>query len=247
MKVGKIKNEDRNKYNKSKLLNNKQDSKYKVLVLFILIIIIGAIGFYFYTNSKDNKDKSTQLKTSTEIINDLANVIFLNNDEVVKVALIQNADELKKANPDFYKNAQNGDYYVVLPETSRVLIYRETENKVINFSTFTLNISPIDESLIPESEKPLSIEIRYATNITEAELNLIKSDILTKSDLYNVIATNQSTNDIPSGLSLVLLNYENKPNLIQNFIADTKINAISQKLPSEEPSSSADLIIFVSK
>jgi hypothetical protein len=246
MNVGKIKKSKLKNY-KNQPIKNKvpTDRKFSLFFFLIIIIILGATFFYSY--NKDKADPSNTLIPTSEIINSLSKVIFIEESEAVKVALIKNADDLRKANPTFYENAQNGDYYVVLPESSRVLIYRKEENKLINFSTFTLNIDAIDESLIPEGERPLNIEIRYTDRISEEELNKFKTDITSTSELYTITSLTKVTNSNLSGLSIVILNYENKPNLIQNFLADSKINAISQQLPKGEDTSAADLIVFLSK
>jgi hypothetical protein len=59
------------------------------------------------------------------------------------VARVENVDTLKKSNPDFYKNVAAGDYLILYPQ--RAVIYRKTENKIMNVAPIVAADKPAAE------------------------------------------------------------------------------------------------------
>jgi hypothetical protein len=51
-------------------------------------------------------------------------------DEQPTIATLVDIDALKEENPEFYKNAKNGDLLVIYSE--KAILFREDEGKIIN-------------------------------------------------------------------------------------------------------------------
>ncbi len=111
-----------------------------IIVLILLFFVIGAVGGYFgyeyltsqkvYEKLKDPEYISyLQEQQTEEILENLGSIILLPDEEPTMATLLD-IEELKKENPEFYKDAQKGDYLVIYSE--KAIIYREEENKVIN-------------------------------------------------------------------------------------------------------------------
>jgi hypothetical protein len=116
----------------------------KYLGLGILTGVI-AVGSYFaYTNYslKPNTPNPqvagiSQDQKVSDVVTKLKKILYIEDtkdaegkEERPAVAAIEDKEKVKKSNPEFYKNAENGDYLVIYK--NRVIIYREGENKIMN-------------------------------------------------------------------------------------------------------------------
>ncbi len=91
------------------------------------------------SNNTDSNSKDSDELTASEVTERVSKLIDLDEDESIQVASISDVDVLKSQNPEFYKNAKNGDYLVILEDQKKVLIYRASTNKIVNEA-------PYDES-----------------------------------------------------------------------------------------------------
>jgi hypothetical protein len=121
----------------------KNNKTRNILIAIVLLILVGGIGYlgYEYFNLKNKLDdpdylknlQTQQLTSNKEKILSRLSAILLLPDEVnPKIATINNVDDLRKENPQFYKNAQNGDTLVLYSELA--IIYRDSSNKIINIA-----------------------------------------------------------------------------------------------------------------
>jgi|GEM_PF-5479258 len=211
----------------------------------VLILILGGLsavlGYEYYNLKQDYDPQATEFQ---EIIDETKALIKIADDEEVRVAKITNIEELKTQNEQFYKNASNDQYLVVLPETQRVLIYDNIEKKIVNFSSYNITVDLIPEDEIAETEKPLDIEIRTQSDVEDGVVDEIISQLTALSANYNV-STTSTTNNEYVGLTLILLNRETKPGMSQNITAHVGTNAIAEIMPEGEPDSQADVVLFI--
>ncbi len=214
-----------------------------VLVLLIVGLTITTILLYLmYTNLKDETDPNQ--KDFNTVTTNVKKLINIEEDEKINVARIDNVDTLRQENANFYKNAANGQYLVVLPKSQRVIIYDKATNRIVNFSTYSIKVDVIPEDQIDTAEKPLTVEIRYAMNVTEQTVENVKNALESASQNYEVIATTQTDNDL-EGLTVTLLNRQEKPKMSQNLIAHSGTNSITENLPDGEAPSDADAVILL--
>ena len=106
----------------NKHIKNFKYKKMNILIfcVFLLIVIIVALVF---------KNKYS-LNTKEGVVNKLNKIIVLPNEEPI-IETINDAEGLKKESP-FYANVENDDKILIFPKASRIIIYREKENKIIN-------------------------------------------------------------------------------------------------------------------
>lgn len=114
-----------------------------VLILLILITIglAGGLGYLYWQYQKtqkevkDLKDPTKRLEIEKEesqrVIDALCKLIKCPNEKPT-VATIIDIDTLKKDNPEFYKDAKNGDRIIVF--TTKAIIFRTEENMIINIA-----------------------------------------------------------------------------------------------------------------
>ena len=124
-----------------KTMEKKQDksksgiSGMLIPVLAIVTLIGIGLAFFFYTRYTDIRDNPTgeiearNQEESARITGALQEIIVFNEEDPT-VARIEDPSALQLSNPDFYADAQPGDYLVLFPSTA--IIYREVDDRIIN-------------------------------------------------------------------------------------------------------------------
>ena len=118
------------------------------IVAVLLIASIGAAGF-FWNDARQAKQQSPEgvaqknQQETDQVVSSLSKIIVPEGEDKPTVARVENPDTLKKANQDFYKNVQVGDYLVLYPQ--RAIIYRLGENKIVNIAPI-INSSDLQKS-----------------------------------------------------------------------------------------------------
>lgn len=121
------------------------------IVIGVLLIAVGVLGWKYYQVSKDNSDDSKEI--SAKIIQKVAALYMIPTNEEPTVARIQDKNKLE--NQDFFKNASNGDYLLVYQKNKVALVYREQNNKLVNVGPVNIeNNSGETAGAQTESEAP---------------------------------------------------------------------------------------------
>lgn len=183
-----------------------------------------------------------------EMVSKIRKLVAIPEDEKVNIARIDNADTLKQQNPDFYKDVKQGHYLVVMPSSQRVLIYDKEQNRIVNFSSYSIKVEIVPEKDIDPAEKPLTIEIRATSFADQAKVAQLTDALKKTSPNYKVtVVKNSDKNPDFKGIQVVLLNRQRKPKMSQNIIAHVGSNNIIEKLPEGESSSNADVVLIVGR
>lgn len=115
-----------------------------VLVLLIVVLALG-FGAYQYREAQRLKTTEGQQELSQaqidELKNEVGDHIILPKDAEPVVATINNVDELKKTQ-DFYKLAKNGDKLLIYQKTKRAIIYRPSEDIIVNVGGLDISQTP---------------------------------------------------------------------------------------------------------
>ncbi len=125
-----------NKEVKKAVAKNKKNPL--VPILLVVVLVLGGAAFYFYNQNQDARTNPDELVNqqndaeSEEVVNNLKTVLLIDTDKKATVARVEDPEVLKKNNPDFYKNAEQGDYLVLYP--ARAIIFRNGEGKIINIA-----------------------------------------------------------------------------------------------------------------
>ncbi len=104
-----------------------------ILILIIILLLAFAIFKKFYNPIDESNKKTDQLseKQVASIVKKISKLIVVPSDEKPMIVPILNADELI-AEQRFYIGSEDGDYVIVYPNAKKAIIYRESENKLIN-------------------------------------------------------------------------------------------------------------------
>lgn len=124
---------------------------------FILFVALLVLGYLYYQKTLELKAMKGPLANSgyseeeiQKVTNEMkSRVLVAPNDEVKILGVIDNPDQLRKEQV-FYKDVEKGDYVFVFTVTSRALIWRPSESKVINFGVFEVkNNAPAGPQTAP--------------------------------------------------------------------------------------------------
>lgn len=107
----------------------------KVIAIVALIIAIAAIGFATYQYSETQKLKTAEgqkqvSENEAKVLKDKVGKLIQLPSETPTVATISDIKKLK--DQPFFDGAKNGDKVLIFTEARKAIIYRESENKIIN-------------------------------------------------------------------------------------------------------------------
>jgi lipopolysaccharide export LptBFGC system permease protein LptF len=123
---------------KAKPKNNK-----KLIVSLIIVAILAALVTVLVVqrleiNRLNNPAAvAEQAKADATKLKDKVSKLMQLPDEEATIATVQDSDKLKEQ--EFFKNAKNGDKVLIFTTDKKAVIYRESENKVINSGPIVLN------------------------------------------------------------------------------------------------------------
>jgi hypothetical protein len=127
----------------------KKLSSPKVFIpLIIILVVIGAVGFFFFNQYQKNQnlEKSSSLTQSEidELVKRVGALIELPIGESPTVATV--SDKAKLAGQQFFANAENGDKVLVYAQGKKAFLFRPSQNKLIEVAFYN---PPVAENTSP--------------------------------------------------------------------------------------------------
>ncbi len=114
-----------------KIIAAKKPYLFKIVIIGAFLIIISSAFFYLlnlfsYSNQSDSVASPT---TDQQILTQLKKIIFLPDDVTPSMAIVLDAQALKKQQPKFFANVKNGDRLIIYPDLA--IVYDYNANKII--------------------------------------------------------------------------------------------------------------------
>jgi hypothetical protein len=140
-------------------------------LLFIAVVILACL----YIQQKREVTRLTDPVAQTEyaqkqvdkVIADLKNYMVIPDDEDLKLlGVINDAESLKK-DQAFYANVEKGDYVFLFAKSSRALIWRPTDKKIVNFGVANTVPSQDSAAVQPKPTTPPATTTPKKTTETE--------------------------------------------------------------------------------
>lgn len=102
-------------------------TRKRVIVLLAAVVLASVLG-YFYIQNQNMKANPQEQERS--LIEKVGKLILLPQNETPKIATVTNRNQL----PDYYffANAQNGDKVLIYSQAKKAIVYRPSENKIID-------------------------------------------------------------------------------------------------------------------
>ena len=132
----------------NKLKSNLSRMTWRVWILVGLLVVSLGVAGYFWQDAQDARANTPEAvaarnqEDSARVLGAVSEVLLTESEDEPTVARIENPEVLIEANPDFYKNAQTGDYLILYPQ--RAIIFRESESRVINVAPI-INTSQLNQ------------------------------------------------------------------------------------------------------
>ena len=172
------------------------------VIAIVLVLVSIGFGIYYYAQYqalKKNPSASTEQANKT-LLTKLSKIMELPTDEEPQIASI--TDKSKLGEDPFFVNAKNDDYLIVYSKARKIIIYRESENKIINQGPFSINTSgKVKIALVAAGASSSGVEAAKQT-ITQAlgtdlgvvdTANTAKKNIAGKSIVVDLTSGQRTT------------------------------------------------------
>lgn len=115
---------------------NKTQITIGIVSLLALLVIAIAAGFIFL-DKKRNEFKTVhspeKAKAEAKNLVEIVSQIYLLPDELPTIATV--TDKSKLVDQEFFNNSKEGDKVLIFPQNKKVIIYRQSTNKIINVAS----------------------------------------------------------------------------------------------------------------
>jgi cytoskeletal protein RodZ len=219
-----------------------------IIIIILLLIALGGIG-YLYMTEKKRAENPTQVATeeAQKVKDNVGKLIMLDESEEPTIATIIDIEALKTENPEFYKDASNGDKLLVYSQ--RAIIYNQEKNIIVNVAPVIRQ--PGEEEVQTDTEgesevvdSTLSIELRNGSTtvgVTQAYEDQINAQF---GDDYTVATKANAANSNYEGITVYDLSNGAKSELIKT-LADEFSVTVETELPEGEATSDAEVVVII--
>lgn len=127
-----------------------------IFILVPFLILLAALSYYYYQYEhllKQNSGAAAQVQVQ-QAIAAIEKLMYIPNDSNAQLATI--TDISKLSGQPFFQYAQNGDELVIFPNAQEAVIYRASDNKIINvgpFSSTSGTSAPATPASVPAPAK----------------------------------------------------------------------------------------------
>ena len=136
-----------------------------ILAIFVLLLIAASSGtaYYFYSKYQVAQDKldnpEIAAQTEVKILTDqISKIMVLPTDEEPTVATVLEKDKIQ--DQPFFTNAENGDKVIIYTKAMKAILFRPSENKIIE-------VAPIE---ISQPEATQGLEQTSPTQVIEEDV-----------------------------------------------------------------------------
>lgn len=135
-------------------------TKPVLIISAILLVVAGGLAVFFYKQYNDLKNSPDVVakENTARIVSKVSKLYALPNDEDPTVAEV--SDKSKVKDQPFFKNVENGDYVLVYPKGRIAILYRESQNKIINVGPVA-----IDSAQGQTTPAPTQTQTQPKTNV----------------------------------------------------------------------------------
>ncbi|GHU06699.1 hypothetical protein FACS189431_0010 [Alphaproteobacteria bacterium] len=122
----------------------------KIIITAVVVIVIAVMAtiLILQRNEINNlSDPSTSSKAAEKeaaALRDRVAKLMQVPDETPTLATVQDAEKL--AGQEFFKDAKTGDKVLIFTNAKKAIIYRESDNKIINSGPIILNSNTVEQA-----------------------------------------------------------------------------------------------------
>ncbi len=205
----------------------------KTVALVVVIIGLAGIAGYFYRENNNLKKnpvsaEEAQKQENQRIIESVSKLYTLPTDEEPTIFFVSDKEKLSEEykNQEFFKKAENGDYILIYEKGKIALLYRPSENRLVDVRPYTVQ-SSINVALVG----PEAVRV-----VTEKAL---------KDSFKNEIAVVAKTDAKNANTGITVVDISGKYAEQAKKIAETLKGKVGNLPEGEAKPDGADLIIIV--
>jgi len=221
-----------------------------IILISVIVLAAVAIYYFFFRGSSELRAARKDFDTTTKAVGKLMEL----PDEVPVLATVTDLEKLK--GQPFFDEAQNGDKVLVFKTASKVILYRPSTKKIINFSNLnpeqlsvqaelpvqeTIVNEPTPSPILQEPTGPVTVTIYNGTSITG----------LTQKVQQRLQSASSSATVVARGNAAVR-DYDNTIVIAITPAGETRVSEIASllsggvsTLPTTETSPTTDILIIV--
>jgi hypothetical protein len=238
----------------------------KKVILYRIIIVVGLIiafvaSLYFYVQYQNTKKllQNPTLMANEEakaLIAKVSTIIELPTGEDPSIATV--SDKSKLADQPFFARAQNGDKVLIYTRAKEAILYRPSENKLIQVAPISNNTAnqPSTQSAVSATPVPTSVPILTPTPVQ----NTVKVAIYNGTKIAGLAGTTgeQLVGKIPNlevvkkadatgnYTSILVIDLTGKNSTVAKQIA-ADLGGTVGTLPPNEAKPDADILVILGK
>ena len=236
--------------------------KFVFGLLFMVIVVGGSFllwqNYQLKASASENvvenvENQNNELLSEDDIlalVTKISKHIMLPVNEEPTIATIVDAEQLSQ-DQAFYSNVKDGDKVLIYMNAQKALIYRESEDLLINVGPVYTNESKeessteeiLEESVIEQSEEPIIIEIRNGSKTAGVAGDLkIK---LSENEYYNIIDIGDANEKTYEGYTIINLTTGNKDLQLNSLLSDMGVAEVDTELPEGIEETEAEILIII--
>jgi hypothetical protein len=230
-----------------------RNNPYLLWIAGVLVVLAASASVFYYVQARkltrQVADLKSQVKSATvtlpekvsgennDLITQVGKLVVLPKDEQPTIATVTDLEKLK--NQPFFENAQVGDKVLIYANAKKAVLYRPSENKIIELAPLNLSSGQSSSSAAASGQK-LKVEIRNASGTTGAA-NLFKAKL--SSNEFTVAKVGNARAVYPK--TMLYVPSSNKSPQLVNSLKQIASAEIVSSLPAGESASSADVVLFL--
>lgn len=227
-------------------LPKKSRKKIIFLILVLIVLIIAAVlGFYFFSQYQKGNlfgkyGQSAGAKDNNDLVAKVGKIYKLPN-ETPSVATVSDITKLR--NQTLFQNAQNGDKVLIFNKAKRAIVYRPSENMIIEVGNIVVSPEGSSPSVSPQASKKVKVVLYNGTD-TAGYAKSVGSSLTSKFPNIEVAGTQNAVNGYQKTL---VVDLTGKNESFAKSLATELKGSVDDLPDGEDKPNSADILIILGK
>lgn len=214
--------------------------------LLLVVSIVAVVVMYFqYRNLKNDPNAEKNAETK-QLVAQVGKFYDLPTDETPTVATV--SDKSKVVDQPFFAKAENGDKILIYRKNKLVILFRPSQNKIINSGPVDLDAATGSASdATGQAQAPSVAKIGLYNASTTVGVTNDAEKALTSSSYASSLSIAEKKNAVSNKLGkVVVVDVSGSNKDLAGKIASTMGGSVGD-LPAGEPKPSVDIAVFIGK